>query len=65
MPSPLENIAGAARAALSAPLQAVCKVAHPESLKLSMIATSASYALAGVFFLLTCRWLKRDMVATA
>ena len=54
---------GAARAALSAPLQAVCKLAHPESLKLSMIATSVSYALAGVFFLLTCRWLKRDRVA--
>jgi MFS family permease len=54
---------GAARAALSAPLQAVCRIAHPESLRLSMIATSGAYALSGLFFLLTCRWLKRDMVA--
>ena len=54
---------GAARAALGATQQAVCKVAHPESLRLSMLVTSCVYALSGFFFLLSCRWLKRDMVA--
>jgi hypothetical protein len=28
-----------------------------------MLITSTFYALAGFFFLLTCRWLRRDMVA--
>ena len=54
---------GAARAALGATQQAVCKVAHPESLRLSMLVTSCVYAVSGFFFLLSCRWLKRDMVA--
>ena len=54
---------GAARATLAAAQQDVCRIAHPESLRFSMVYTSISYALAGVFFLITCRWLKRDMVA--
>jgi predicted MFS family arabinose efflux permease len=54
---------GAARKALSADLQAVCKIAHPQSLQVSMMVTSASYALAGLCFLVSCRWLRRDMVA--
>jgi MFS family permease len=54
---------GAARAALSAARQEVCAVVHPRSLQQSMLVTSAFYALAGVFFLATMRWLRRDMVA--
>lgn len=54
---------GAARAALAAPLQEVCAVVHPKSLQQSMLITALLYAVAGFFFLLTCRWLKRDMVA--
>ena len=54
---------GAARAALSADLQAICKVAHPQSLQVSMLVTSFFYAVGGAFFLLCCRWLQRDMVA--
>ncbi len=54
---------GAARAALAASQQEVCKIAHPESLRLSMLATSCVYMFSGFFFLLSCRWLKRDMVA--
>lgn len=54
---------GAARAALSGELQAVCAVAHPQSLQRSLLMTSGLYALGGGFFLLTCRWLKQDMVA--
>ena len=46
-----------------AALQAVCKVAHPESLELAMIATAGAYLISGTCFLLTCRWLRRDMVA--
>lgn len=54
---------GAARAALPAAEQAVCAVAHPESLQHSMLITSALYAVAGLCFFMTMRWLKRDMVA--
>lgn len=54
---------GAARAALSGDLQAVCKLAHPESLQKSLLITSLFYAVGGGFFLLTARWLKHDMVA--
>jgi MFS family permease len=54
---------GAARAALSPELQAVCKVAHPASLQQSMLITSTFYAVGGLFFLITCRWLRKDMVA--
>jgi sugar phosphate permease len=54
---------GAAKTALSAMEQGVCAAAHPESLQNSMLITSTFYALAGFFFLLTCRWLRRDMVA--
>jgi MFS family permease len=54
---------GAARAALAAAQQDVCGIAHPQSLQRSMLITSALYAIGGGFFFLTCRWLKRDMVA--
>lgn len=54
---------GAARLSLSPNLQAVCEAAHPESLQTSMLITSTFYALGGLLFLVTCRWLKRDMVA--
>ncbi len=54
---------GAARTALSGDLQAVCKLAHPESLQKSLLITSLLYAVGGGFFLLTARWLRRDMVA--
>ena len=54
---------GAARAALSGDLQAICKIAHPESLQKSLWITSLLYAGGGGFFLLTCRWLQKDMVA--
>ena len=54
---------GASKTALSAMEQGVCAAAHPESLQNSMLITSTFYALAGFFFLLTCRWLRRDMVA--
>jgi sugar phosphate permease len=43
--------------------QAVCKIAHPESLQDSMLITACIYAIAGGFLLLACRWLKQDMVA--
>ncbi|MFN3583171.1 spinster family MFS transporter [Phenylobacterium sp.] len=54
---------GAARKALGAADQAVCAVAHPDSLQHAMLITSALYAVAGVCFFMTMRWLKRDMVA--
>lgn len=54
---------GAARSDLPAALGAVCARAHPESLQLSMLLTSCLYAVGGLFFLITCRWLRRDMVA--
>jgi MFS family permease len=54
---------GAAVKSLAADLQAVCKVAHPQSLQTSMLITSAFYAVGGAFFLLCTRWLQRDMVA--
>jgi len=54
---------GAARAALAAADQQVCAVAHPQSLQRSLLITAALYAVGGAFFFLTCRWLKRDMVA--
>lgn len=54
---------GAARANLSAKLEAVCATAHPQSLQQSLLVTASLYALSGVFFLLTCRWLKQDLVA--
>jgi MFS family permease len=53
---------GAARATLSVDLQAVCKIAHPASLQNALLATSLLYAVGGLFFLLTCRWLQRDLV---
>lgn len=54
---------GAARAALAAAQQDVCAIAHPQSLQRSMLITASLYAVGGLFFFLTCRWLKRDMVA--
>jgi MFS family permease len=54
---------GAARAALAAADQQVCAVAHPQSLQRSLLITAGLYAVGGGFFFLTCRWLKRDMVA--
>jgi len=54
---------GAARTALSGELQEVCKIAHPKSLQNSLLITSLLYAVGGGFFLLTCRWLHKDMVA--
>lgn len=54
---------GAARAALAAAQQDVCAAAHPESLQRSLLITAALYLVGGLFFFLTCRWLKRDMVA--
>lgn len=54
---------GAARAALSPERDAICEVAHPGSLQQSMLITAALYGVGGVFFFITCRWLKRDMVA--
>jgi len=56
---------GAARKALGAADQAVCAIAHPDSLQHSMLITSALYAVAGICFFMTMRWLKRDMVARA
>ncbi|MGA0607397.1 spinster family MFS transporter [Phenylobacterium sp. VNQ135] len=54
---------GAARAALEPASAAACAIAHPQSLQQAMLATSALYALAGACFLLSCRWLRPDMVA--
>ncbi|WP_397403332.1 spinster family MFS transporter [Phenylobacterium sp.] len=54
---------GVARAALSPELQGVCNSAHPESLQDALMLTSLLYAVGGGFFLLTCRWLQRDMVS--
>ncbi|HYD44794.1 MAG TPA: MFS transporter [Phenylobacterium sp.] len=54
---------GAASAALNADLKAVCDLAHPQSLQNALLVTSTFYALSGLCFLLTCRWLRRDMVA--
>jgi MFS family permease len=52
---------GAARAAGT--FEAVCAVAHPKSLQNAMLITSLLYAVGGGFFLLTCRYLQRDLVA--
>ena len=54
---------GAGKALLSPDLKAVCDIANPQSLQRSMLITSAIYMVGGGFFLLTCRWLQRDMVA--
>jgi MFS family permease len=54
---------GPARKALSATLEAACAVAHPQSLQCSLLITAGLYAVGGGLFLLTCRWLKDDMVA--
>lgn len=54
---------GAARANLPATLEQVCAVAHPQSLQQSLLVAASLYVLSGAFFLLTCRWLKQDLVA--
>jgi hypothetical protein len=52
-----------ARDALASAQQAACNVAHPASLQNAMLTTSLLYAVGGGFFLLTCRFLQRDLVA--
>ena len=54
---------GALRTALAVAEQNVCSIAHPQSLQRSMLITSSFYAVGGLFFLITCRWLKRDMLS--
>ncbi|MCZ8326375.1 MAG: MFS transporter [Sphingomonadaceae bacterium] len=54
---------GAGLAALPQHLRTVCGIAHPESLQDSLLITSCIYALGGLLFLLTARWLDRDLVA--
>jgi len=56
---------GAARAKLAVAQQQVCAQAHPQSLQTSLLITAGLYAVSGLCFFLTCRWLKRDMVAKA
>ncbi|MET3528539.1 hypothetical protein [Phenylobacterium koreense] len=58
-----EACEGAARTALAAAEQGACAVAHPQSLQRALLITSGFYAVSGAFFLITCRWLRRDMVA--
>ena len=52
---------GRASAALVGEAQA-CALAHPQSLQRSMLITACLYGLSGGFFLLACRWLRKDMV---
>lgn len=54
---------GAGLAALPGHLRTVCGIAHPESLQDSLLITSSLYAVGGLLFLLTARWLDRDLVA--
>lgn len=54
---------GSARTGLTAGFEAACAVAHPQSLQRSLLITASLYAVGGAFFLLTCRWLKADLVA--
>ncbi len=54
---------GVAVADLSTDLKAVCDLVHPQSLKDAMLVTSTFYIISGACFLLTCRWLRRDIVA--
>lgn len=54
---------GAARAALSPALETVCAAAHPQSLQTALLITASLYAVGGGLFLLTCRWLRNDLVA--
>jgi MFS family permease len=51
-----------AATALPPALEQVCAVAHPRSLQQAMLVTSLLYAVGGGFYLLTCRWLQRDLV---
>ena len=44
-------------------LKDACAVANPESLQVAMLVTSAIHGIAGLLFLLSCRWLQRDMAA--
>lgn len=54
---------GAAAALLPRTDLAACRLAHPQSLERSLLITASLYAVSGMFFLLTCRSLRRDMVA--
>jgi MFS family permease len=47
---------------LAAALRQACEVAHPRSLQQAMLVTSLLYAVGGGFYLLTCRWLQRDLL---
>lgn len=59
-----EVLAKAAGAAAQAAGEAgVCAIAHPQSLQRSLLITACLYGLSGAFFLLSCRWLRKDMVA--
>ena len=54
---------GTALLALAPADRAACAAAHPLSLEWSLLITASLYAASGFCFLLTCRWLPRDMVA--
>lgn len=51
------------KATMAADQVAVCKMVHPKSLQQSMLITSLLYAVGGIFFFITCKWLRQDMVA--
>jgi len=54
---------GSTALALSQADQLVCDLARSESLQMAMLVTACFYALSGICFLLTCRWLRSDMAA--
>jgi len=58
-----EMCEGAAKANLSQAQLEVCAIANPQSLEWSLMFSGSLYAFAALFFLLACRWLKKDMVA--
>lgn len=55
---------GAAGAALAQAQRDICRLATTSSLERALVVTSLFYAVGGFFFLLTTRWLGRDMTAT-
>ncbi|MCR5879602.1 hypothetical protein [Phenylobacterium sp. J367] len=56
---------GAARAALAVGQAELCATASAKSLQRAMLITSGLYAFGGLFFLISCRWLQRDIVRPA
>lgn len=54
---------GAARLTLAPGERVACGIAHPKSLEQALLVTASLYVASGAFFMLTCRWLGRDMVA--